>query len=51
MKLTDEDWKYISDSTNIHFTSKNDDNDKIIFWNENGKTSLEIEFNDNKNKI
>jgi hypothetical protein len=47
MNLTDEDWKYISDSRNIHFTSKNDENDKIIFWNENGKTSLEIEFNDN----
>ena len=45
MNLTDEDWKYISDSRNIHFTSKNDENDKIIFWNENGKTSLEIEFN------
>lgn len=47
MQLTDEDWKYISDSRNIHFTSKIDENDKIIFWNENGKTSLEIEFNDN----
>lgn len=48
INLTDEDWKYISDAKNVHFTSKNDENDKIIFWNENGKTSLVIEFNDNK---
>lgn len=48
MNLTDEDWKYISDSKNIHFTSKNDENDKIILWNKDSKTSLEIEFNDNK---
>ena len=51
MNLTDEDWKYISSGRNVHFTSKKDKNDKIIFWDENGKTSLEIEFNDNKNKI
>ena len=44
MNLTDEDWKYISSGKNIHFTSKKDKNDKIIFWDENGKTSLEIDF-------
>lgn len=45
INIEDEDWKYISDGTKICFTSKRDENERIIKWYASNLSKTSIDFN------
>ena len=47
INIEDEDWKYISDGTKICFTSKRDENERIIKWYASNLSKTSIDFNEN----
>ena len=46
INIKDEDWKYISDGTKICFTSKRDENERIIKWYAFNLSKTSIDFNE-----